>query len=61
LEDGLRIEDTCNVTIEPGVVILMGSGENIIVEENSHLIAEGTVTNRITITGLTQDTTGYWG
>ena len=59
LQEGLRIEYDRNVTIAPGAVILLGAGMRIYIDWDSHLIAEGTVSKRITIKGF-KDNVGYW-
>lgn len=52
-------EINAEVTIEPGVRILMRSGAEIEVEENGSLIAIGTSSNKIAFIGE-QSVPGYW-
>jgi len=59
--NGFVLDDNRNVTIEAGAVIWVEQEQQIVVPENSHLIAEGTANSRITIKGWSDVIMGYWG
>lgn len=56
---GYDIRGAFKYTIEPGVTMLIGSAENIDINEETTFIADGTIDAPITIRGL-EDEPGYW-
>ena len=56
---GLRVSEPANLTLMPGVVIKIGSGDEILVDNGASFTAEGTEENPIVLTGL-EPTPGFW-
>ena len=56
---GIRVFEPANLTLQPGVVIKFGSGEDFDIDNGASLTAEGTVTNPIVLSGL-EPSPGFW-
>lgn len=56
---GYDLDGAFKYTIEPGVTMLIGSAQNMDIDAETTLIADGTIDAPITIRGL-EDEPGYW-
>ncbi len=57
--NGIRVEDSANLTLQAGVVIKFASGEQLFVESDASLTAEATSIDPIVLSGQ-EPTPGYW-
>ncbi|MEE9333917.1 MAG: hypothetical protein V3U65_07475 [Granulosicoccaceae bacterium] len=57
--DGITVSEPANLTLQPGVVIKLGAGADILVNTGASLTAEGTVADPIILSGR-EATPGFW-
>ncbi len=57
--NGIDVQEPANLTLEPGVIIKFGAGENLRVARGGSLTARGTADNPIVLTGL-EASPGHW-
>ncbi len=58
-DDGITVSEPANLTLQPGVVIKLGSGSDILVQTGASFTAEGTVADPIVLSGR-EATPGFW-
>lgn len=56
---GISVEEPANLTLQPGVVIKFGSGDDLVVSAGASLTANGTATDPIVLSG-SESTPGFW-